>query len=120
MPTKTIPAVKDKADFIERLAAAEKKIKDPDEPLVSWGYHPSFYGDLTREQLNQISKTRPLLDWARSCHEIILNDSALKAAGITKELVDGWSASQKQQSNFEKGRFWEQFFLPQSLLLLRQ
>ena len=110
LPTKTIPAVKDKADFMKRLAAVEEMLEDPDEPLVSWGYHPSFYGKLTREQLNKISKTRPVLIWARSCREIILNDPALKAAGITKELVAGWSDSQKQQSNFEEGRFWEQGF----------
>jgi len=110
LPEKTIPAVKDKADFMKRLAEAEKAMEEPGEPLVTWGYHPSFYGPMTREQLNGISKTRPVVVWARSCHEVILNDAALKAAGITKERVDGWSESQREQSNFEEGRFWEQGF----------
>lgn len=110
LPDRTIPAVKDKADFMKRLSAAEEKLEDPDEPLVSWGYHPSFFGELTREQLNEISKTRPVVVWARSCHEIILNDAGLKAAGIDEEMVEGWSESQREQSNFEEGRFWEQGF----------
>ncbi len=110
LPNKTIRAVKDKADFMKRLAAAEEKLEDPEEPLVSWGYHPNFYGELTREQLNEISNTRPVVVWARSCHEVILNAPALKAAGITKEMVDGWSESQQEQSNLEEGRFWEQGF----------
>lgn len=110
LPDRTIPAVKDKADFMKRLSAAEEKLEDPDEPLVSWGYHPSFFGELTREQLNEISKTRPVVVWARSCHEIILNEAGLKAAGIDEEMVEGWSESQREQSNFEEGRFWEQGF----------
>lgn len=110
LPDRTIPPVKDKADFLFRLAAAEEKLEDPDEPLVSWGYHPSFYGELTRAQLNKISDTRPVVVWARSCHEVILNDAALSAAGINRELFDGWSKSQREQSNFEEGRFWEQGF----------
>lgn len=108
LPNNTIPPVKDKADFMKRLAAAEEKMEDPDEPLVTWGYHPNFYGEMTREQLNEITENRPVVVWARSCHEFILNDAALKAAGITKELVDGWSKSQREQSNLEEGRFWEQ------------
>ena len=110
LPDKTIPAVKDKDDFMRRLTSAHEKMEDPDEPLVSWGYHPSFYGELTRVQLNGISETRPIIVWARSCHEVILNEPALKAAGITREMVDGWSESQREQSNFEEGRFWEQGF----------
>ncbi len=42
LPTRTIPAVKDRADFLQRLAEAEKKMSDSDKPLVTWGYHPSF------------------------------------------------------------------------------
>ena len=35
LPDRSIAAVKDKADFVKRLAAAEKKMENPDEPLVS-------------------------------------------------------------------------------------
>ncbi|MAT68728.1 MAG: amidohydrolase [Planctomycetaceae bacterium] len=108
LQTGTIPAVKDKADFIERLAAAEKKLKNPDEPLVTWGYHASFFGELTRADLDKLSKTRPIVVWARSCHEVIVNSAAMQTAGVTQELVGSWTKSEKEQSNFEEGRFWEQ------------
>ncbi|MDX2037747.1 MAG: amidohydrolase [Isosphaeraceae bacterium] len=108
LPSGTVPAVKDKADFMRRLAEAEKKLGSPAEPLVTWGYHEAFFGKLSRAELDTISKTRPILVWGRSCHEVFLNDAALKAGGVTKELVEGWSKSQKEQSDFEKGHFWEQ------------
>lgn len=108
LPTGTIPAVKDKADFIKRLTDAEKKMTSPDEPLVTWGYHESFFGKLSRTELDKISATRPILVWCRSCHEIILNTAAMNKGGITQELVNSWTASQRNQSNFEKGHFWEQ------------
>lgn len=105
---RTIPAVKDKDDFFERLGAAEKVLSDPNEPLVTWGYHPSFFGKLTRTELDQISTTRPILVWGRSCHEFFLNTAALKMGGVTEELVAGWNASQKEQSSLAEGHFWEQ------------
>ncbi|MGL4528043.1 MAG: amidohydrolase, partial [Aestuariivirga sp.] len=46
LPTGTVAAVKDKQDFIDRLTAAVAARTDPDEPVVTWGYHPAFYGDL--------------------------------------------------------------------------
>ncbi len=61
LPSGTIAAVKDKADFFERLIAAEKRLKDPVEPLVTWGYHPSFFGKLTRAELDKISTSVPSL-----------------------------------------------------------
>ncbi len=61
LPSGTIPAVKDKDDFFKRLIAAEKRLKDPLEPLVTWGYHPSFFGKLTRAELDKISTKRPSL-----------------------------------------------------------
>ncbi|MBL8821648.1 MAG: amidohydrolase [Planctomycetia bacterium] len=108
LPSGTMPAVKDKSDFVSRLTMAEKKMTSPEEPLVTWGYHESFFGKLSRGDLDTISTTRPILVWGRSCHEIILNTAAMKKAGITQELVNGWTASQREQSNYEKGHFWEQ------------
>jgi predicted amidohydrolase YtcJ len=108
LPTGFFPAVKDKADFMQRLAAAEHAMTNPEEPLLTWGYHPSFYGKLTRAQLDQVSERRPIVVWARSCHEMIFNTAAMKTAGVTKELVAGWNKSQQDQSSYEEGRFWEQ------------
>lgn len=108
LPTGTIRAVKDRADFLERLSEAEKKMTDPDEPLVSWGYHSFFYGELVREDLDKISATRPILVWHRSAHEFTLNTAALKKYGVTEEFISTLSKSAQEQSDFKEGRFWEQ------------
>jgi len=110
LPSGTVPAVKSKEDFMTRLSAAEKKLTDPQEALVTWGYHPSFYGPLTRTDLDKISKTRPVIAWMRSAHELIFNTAALNKYGINAEFVNGLGESPKRQSNFDEGRFWEQGF----------
>jgi predicted amidohydrolase YtcJ len=108
LPTGTVPAVKDKQDFIDRLTAAVAARTDPDEPVLTWGYHPAFYGPLTRAELDAISGTRPILVWGRSCHEFFLNTATLERGGLTREAYNAFPESAKAQSDFEDGHFWEQ------------
>jgi len=108
LPSGTVPAVKDKEGFITRLTQAIEKRTDPSDPVVSWGYHPAFFGPLTRDDLDAISTTQPILVWARSCHEMILNSAALKIGGVTREVIDGFSDTAREQSKFDEGHFWEQ------------
>jgi len=110
LPNGTVPAVKDKKDFITRLTTAEKNMTDPDEPLVTWGYHPSFYGALVKADLDKISTTRPIFAWLRSCHEVVMNTAAFTKYGITPELIKSWDKTPQNQSAFTEGRFWEQAF----------
>lgn len=91
-----------------RLAAAEADMADPEEPLLTWGYHPAFFGPLTRDDVDGISTRRPIFVWGRSCHEFTMNSAALEKASVTQQLVAGWSESEKAQSNFAEGHFWEQ------------
>jgi len=108
LPSGTVKAVKDKGDFMTRLGAAEKNLDDPDEPLVTWGYHPSFFGPLTKADLDKISKSRPVLAWLRSCHEIVMNTAALNQYGVNADLIETWGETPQKQSVFAEGRFWEQ------------
>ncbi|WP_282121234.1 amidohydrolase [Ruegeria atlantica] len=108
LPSGTVPRVTDKQEFMERLAKAESEKSDPDEPLLSWGYHPAFYGPLTRADLDTISETRPILVWARSCHEMVLNSAAMERGSVTRAKFEAFSPSAKEQSSFEEARFWEQ------------
>ena len=108
LPDGTAIALNDKDDFMTRLAAAETRLDDPAEPLLTWGYHAAFYGPLTRADLDTISAERPIFAWARSCHEFILNTAAMNAAGVTEDLIASWSETEKSQSSFEDGHFWEQ------------
>ncbi len=108
LPSGTVPAVKDKQDFMERLAKAVAARIDQDEPILSWGYHPAFYGPLTRAELDTISQTRPIIVWGRSCHEMFLNSAAMERGGVTRKTFDGFAPSAKEQANFDDGHFWEQ------------
>jgi predicted amidohydrolase YtcJ len=108
LPSGTVPAVKDKQDFMERLSLAVDRKSDPESPVLTWGYHPAFYGPLTRSELDGISTTRPIIVWARSCHEMVFNSAAMARAGITQELFDGFSGPAQAQGNMAEGRFWEQ------------
>ena len=108
LPTGTVPAVKSKADFLQRLAEAENKLREPSEPLISWGYHEAFFGKLTKAELDTVSNTRPILIWGRSCHEVFLNSAAMQAHGVTPAWIAGWTASEQKQADFQSGHFWEQ------------
>jgi predicted amidohydrolase YtcJ len=108
LPGGTIPAVKDRDDFMMRLGKAIEARTDPNEPVMTWGYHPAFFGHLTRANLDAISTARPIVVWGRSCHEFTLNSAALKRAGVTQAVYDKFSSSAKAQSNFDEGNFWEQ------------
>lgn len=108
LPGRTIPAVTDKADFIARLTAAVCGAKDPAQAVLTWGYHPAFYGPLTRADLDQISTDTPIITWGRSCHEMVLNTAAMNSARLTEEVWNGFTDSAKRQSNFAEAHFWEQ------------
>ena len=108
LPSGTVPAAKNRDEYLSRLAEAESKRKDPDDILLTWGYHHEFHGKITQADLDQISATRPIIVWHRSAHEVIVNTATSQQFGITRDWYDKLSNSQKQQSNFEEGHYWEQ------------
>ena len=108
LPSGTVPAAKDREDYLRRLEEAVARLVDPHEPLVTWGFHHYFFGKLTRADLDNISTDRPILVWHRSCHEFILNTAALEVYGITEEHLGTLTESAQKQSNLEEGHFWEQ------------
>lgn len=108
LPSGTVPAAKNQEEYRNRLTEANANLKDPNETLVTWGYHPAFHGGLTRANLDKISNTRPIIVWQRSCHELIVNTKALETFGVDSAFVSGMSKSAQTQSNLEEGHFWEQ------------
>ncbi|MBL8894297.1 MAG: amidohydrolase [Rhizobiales bacterium] len=108
LPTGTVPAVKDKRDFMERLGQAVSRLEESNEALLTWGYHPAFYGPLTRAELDGISTTRPIIVWGRSCHEMFFNTATMERAGITDAVFAAFPDSAKEQSSMAEGHFWEQ------------
>ena len=77
-------AVKDHASFFNKLREIDKSYSDPNKVLLAWGYFKPYHGEMSRAELNDISKTRPIIIWHRSCHEMYLNDAALRHFNITE------------------------------------
>ena len=118
LPGKTFDAAKDHTDYIQRLKLAESNMKEPDEMLLSWGYHQYFHGPLKQSELDDISSTRPIVIWHRSAHEFYLNSAAEKKFGITTEWYATLSDSAKAQSDFDNGHYWEQGWFAVGPLLM--
>lgn len=107
LPNKVWPAAEDADDYIEKLIAAEKSMSNPDEMLWSWGFNNFFHGELSREKLDAISSTRPIAIWHRSCHEFYFNSVAVKKFGLNQTDIDALGKAVIEQSNLEKGHFFE-------------
>lgn len=108
LPQGTSKAAKSRDDYLKRLAEAHANLKDPNEVLLTWGYHQYFHGVLKKADLDKISQTRPIIVWHRSAHEFYLNSAAEKKYGITKAWFDKQSDSVKKQSDFANAHYWEQ------------
>ena len=118
LPGKTHAAAKGHADYIRRLQLAEAKMTDPEEMLLSWGYHQYFHGPLKKSELDAISSTRAIIIWHRSAHEFYLNSAAERRFGVTRDWYETLSDSAKAQSDFDNGHYWEQGWFAVSPLLL--
>jgi predicted amidohydrolase YtcJ len=108
LPQGTFPAAKDRVEYLERLAEAEASLTNPDEVLLTWGYHHYFHGELKKSDLDAISTTRPIIVWHRSAHEFFLNTAAAQKYGVTRDWFDKQSASVKAQADFANAHYWEQ------------
>lgn len=115
LPGRSIKAAYTPEEYLSRLKAAEKKLIDPNEPLISWGYHKLWHGTMSRQLLDQISATRPIIIWQRSCHEAYFNTAALRLLDISAEDVQGKGSASKM-ANYAEGHFWEQGFMSTKVL----
>ena len=118
MPGFTSKAATDHADYLGRLREAETRIQNPDQLLLTWGYHHYFHGSLKKSELDAISSTRPIIVWHRSAHEMYLNSAAERRYGITPEWYESLGESAREQSDFDNGHYWEQGWLALSPLVL--
>jgi predicted amidohydrolase YtcJ len=81
------PGARSTQAVIERLRQAEQKLEDADHPLVGWGYDPIYFGNrrMTRQGLDEVSRTRPVLVLHASGHMLFANSLILERAGVTAE-----------------------------------
>lgn len=73
---------------MKQLKQYSDAIKDPDQPLLAWGYDVVAMGKVPdRELLDQASSTRPIIVWDISGHDMYVNSAMIQRYGITPEKV---------------------------------
>ena len=77
---------KDIEAVIQRLSEANDALEDPDAPLPGWSLDPIYFNNerVSREQLDQVSTTRPVGILHASGHIMNVNSKALEMAGLLK------------------------------------
>ncbi len=106
LPDRTFAAATSHDEYIARLAAADAELVDPDEWLISWGYHELWHGSLSRRALDTVSTTRPIGIWQRSCHEWYMNSAAIERLGLTADSITGRGAV-SDMIDLDAGHAWE-------------
>ena len=118
LPNNQSIAYRDRDSYIQRLSEIEENMKS-DSPLITWGFHHYFHGDLSREDLDRISKDRPILVMHRSYHEFILNTPALEYFDISQEFIESLDEEARAYADFDRGHFSEQGMISVFPKLLR-
>lgn len=103
LPTGTVRGVPDRESYFSRLRSLVNQSADTNEPFFTWGWNSYWHGPLTRDDLDRVSKTRPIIVTQRSAHEVILNTPALNTMNIGPEV----SERNLPGVDWEAGRFWE-------------
>ncbi len=84
------PGVRSIEAVVERLREAQAALADPAQPLVGWGFDPIYFGErrCTRQDLDQVSTTRPVALSHASLHIINANSAALGRVGWLRAGLD--------------------------------
>lgn len=82
-----IKGVKNEAEAFERMRKYESEMKDPTTPILIWGWDvPAMGRHLTRQDLDKISTSRPVLVWDASQHHGYVNSALIAARRIPSDL----------------------------------
>lgn len=106
LPGRICSAAHSEREYLRLLRGAEHAMTDPQEWLISWGYHKLWHGNLDRTVLDTVSRTRPIAIWQRSCHEWFLNSAAITALHISAEEMSGQGPA-STMVDVEAGHWWE-------------
>ena len=103
LPSGLVKGVTDRAGYLARMQELVDRDPDSNQPFFTWGYNRFWHGLITRQDLDAISATRPIVVTQRSSHEVVLNTAALEAGNVTAEDAAGVTDG----VDWEGGRFWE-------------
>ena len=82
-----IKGVRNEAEAFERMRRYEAELKDAATPLLVWGWDVPVMGrHLTRQDLDRISTTRPVLVWDASQHHGYVNSALIAQRKIPSDL----------------------------------
>ena len=82
------PALLTHEQVIAKLRAAHAGEKDPKKPLIAWGLDPAIQGGhLHRDELDAISKDRPMWVISYAPHFFYLNSAAIEFTGIKQDTT---------------------------------
>ena len=104
-PAGTVKGLPNKASLMAKIA--EFEIAAPDGPLILYGYHNLVQGDLTRQDLDAISTTRPIYIWHFSGHDFYLNSAAITQSKLTPALADEYHGVGLDDKGELDGRIYE-------------
>lgn len=83
-----IAGVKSEREAFERLRRYDREITQPSSALLVWGWDVPIMGrHLTREDLDRVSTTRPILVWDASQHHAYVNSAFLTQRKIPKDIA---------------------------------
>jgi len=104
-PYGKIKGLSNKYDLLERITELEKNSQDG--PLILYGYHDLVQGELSREDLDKISQTRPIFIWHYSGHDFYLNSAAIKKSNLSKKLANKYDGIGLNENGELNGRIYE-------------
>jgi len=58
-----------------------------DQPFISWGWHELWHGPMTRQMLDAVDDSKPIIIWQRSFHEIVANTKGMELLGVPDEAA---------------------------------
>lgn len=104
LPAGDIGSTDSRDEYLRRLNDLREQITDG--PLVTFGYHSLWHGEVTRTDLDAIDDGRPIVLWQRSFHELRCNSAALEWLDAAEGAE--WDPHIELDSGrlFESGMVW--------------
>jgi predicted amidohydrolase YtcJ len=101
------PGVKTRDDAFAALRKYVAAAKSPDETIMTWGYDVVAMGGAfpSRDDLDAISKTNPIIVWDASEHYVFANSAAIALSGVTDEMVANTIGAGRNPDGSSNGQF---------------
>ncbi|WP_226634154.1 amidohydrolase [Novosphingobium profundi] len=111
-PTGLAPMANSEEEFRARLIEAIGEFDaDSGRPMLVWGYHSAWHGDMSRALLDELAPDLPVAIWQRSTHEMYFNSAAIKQMEITEAYIASWpNELARSQADLKNGHFVEAAF----------